>query len=90
MNRIAAANPAAERIPPSSGFIHAPDVLIFDEPLTGLDPLGIRRMKESITKRAQDGASVVLSVRRFVGIFKALPFAPSRRPARARRVCAAA
>jgi ABC-2 type transport system ATP-binding protein len=43
------------------GFIHAPDVLIFDEPLTGLDPLGIRRMKESITRRAQDGASVILS-----------------------------
>jgi ABC-2 type transport system ATP-binding protein len=43
------------------GFIHAPDVLIFDEPLTGLDPLGIRRIKESIIKRAQDGASVILS-----------------------------
>jgi ABC-2 type transport system ATP-binding protein len=36
-------------------------VLIFDEPLTGLDPLGIRRMKESITRRAHDGAAVILS-----------------------------
>jgi len=43
------------------GFIHEPDVLIFDEPLTGLDPLGIRRMKESIVRRSQGGASVVLS-----------------------------
>lgn len=43
------------------GFIHTPEVLIFDEPLTGLDPLGIRRMKESITRRAEDGASVILS-----------------------------
>jgi ABC-2 type transport system ATP-binding protein len=43
------------------GFLHAPDVLIFDEPLTGLDPLGIRRMKESITRRAAAGAAVVLS-----------------------------
>jgi ABC-type multidrug transport system, ATPase component len=43
------------------GFIHAPDVLIFDEPLTGLDPLGIRRMKESISERARNGASVILS-----------------------------
>src|ERR1051325_3626186 len=43
------------------GFIHPPDVLIFDEPLTGLDPLGIRRIKESIIKRAQEGASVILS-----------------------------
>ena len=43
------------------GFIHSPDVIIFDEPLTGLDPLGIRRMKESITARAAQGASVILS-----------------------------
>lgn len=43
------------------GFIHQPDVLIFDEPLTGLDPLGIRRMKESIVRRAKDGAAVILS-----------------------------
>ena len=43
------------------GFIHSPDVLIFDEPLTGLDPLGIRRMKESIVKRSSEGASVILS-----------------------------
>ena len=35
------------------GFIHAPEVLIFDEPLTGLDPLGIRRMKESIIRGAR-------------------------------------
>ena len=43
------------------GFLHEPAVLIFDEPLTGLDPLGIRRMKESIARRAHDGASIILS-----------------------------
>jgi ABC-2 type transport system ATP-binding protein len=43
------------------GFLHSPDVLIFDEPLTGLDPLGIRRMKESIRRRASAGAAVILS-----------------------------
>jgi ABC-2 type transport system ATP-binding protein len=43
------------------GFIHEPEVLIFDEPLTGLDPLGIRRMKESIQRRAEAGAAVILS-----------------------------
>jgi ABC-2 type transport system ATP-binding protein len=43
------------------GFIHAPEVMIFDEPLTGLDPLGIRRMKESITRRAKQGSAVILS-----------------------------
>ena len=43
------------------GFLHQPAVLIFDEPLTGLDPLGIRRMKESISRRAKEGASIILS-----------------------------
>jgi ABC-2 type transport system ATP-binding protein len=43
------------------GFIHTPEVMIFDEPLTGLDPLGIRRMKESITRRAKAGSAVILS-----------------------------
>jgi ABC-2 type transport system ATP-binding protein len=43
------------------GLLHSPSVMIFDEPLTGLDPLGIRRMKDSILRRAHAGAAVVLS-----------------------------
>jgi ABC-2 type transport system ATP-binding protein len=43
------------------GLLHHPQVLLFDEPLTGLDPLGIRRMKDSILRRAREGASIVLS-----------------------------
>jgi ABC-2 type transport system ATP-binding protein len=43
------------------GLLHSPSVMFFDEPLTGLDPLGIRRMKDSIVRRAREGATVVLS-----------------------------
>jgi len=43
------------------GLLHRPRVMFFDEPLTGLDPLGIRRMKDSILQRAREGAAVVLS-----------------------------
>jgi ABC-2 type transport system ATP-binding protein len=43
------------------GLLHSPKVIYFDEPLTGLDPIGIRRMKNSILKRARDGAAIIIS-----------------------------
>jgi ABC-2 type transport system ATP-binding protein len=43
------------------GLLHAPRVIYFDEPLTGLDPIGIRRMKDSILKRAREGAAIIIS-----------------------------
>ena len=43
------------------GLLHSPRVIYFDEPLTGLDPFGIRRMKDSILKRARDGAAIIIS-----------------------------
>ena len=43
------------------GLLHSPRVIYFDEPLTGLDPLGIRRMKDSILKRARAGAAIIIS-----------------------------
>lgn len=43
------------------GLLHSPRVLLFDEPLTGLDPVGIRRMKATILQRAREGAAVIVS-----------------------------
>jgi len=42
-------------------FVREPRVIILDEPLTGLDPRGIRNIKESIRRRAADGTAFLLS-----------------------------
>ena len=42
-------------------FLHDPKVLVLDEPLTGLDPLGIHRMKRAIVDAAQNGVAVIVS-----------------------------
>jgi ABC-2 type transport system ATP-binding protein len=43
------------------GLLHRPAAVLLDEPLTGLDPVGIRRMKETIAARAREGTAVILS-----------------------------
>ena len=43
------------------GLLHSPKVILFDEPLTGLDPMGIRRMKDAILKLALDGRALLIS-----------------------------
>ena len=42
-------------------LLHDPKALLLDEPLTGLDPVGIRRMKQTIAERARSGTGVILS-----------------------------
>ena len=42
-------------------YLHDPQAILFDEPLTGLDPQGIRVFKRSLQERAARGAAVVIS-----------------------------
>ena len=43
------------------GLVRNATTLLFDEPLTGLDPIGIRRMRNTIVARARAGAAILLS-----------------------------
>src|SRR5688572_5394480 len=42
-------------------YLYDPQAILFDEPLTGLDPQGIRVLKRSLSERAAQGAAVMVS-----------------------------
>ena len=45
----------------SCALLHRPEVLVFDEPLTGLDPASMRRTKRTIVETSREGTSVIVS-----------------------------
>ncbi|MDH3741945.1 MAG: ABC transporter ATP-binding protein [Hyphomicrobiales bacterium] len=50
-----------QKVAIASAYLHDPQVILFDEPLTGLDPRGIRAIQQSMRDRAEAGAAVVIS-----------------------------
>jgi len=51
----------ARRIGLAQALINDPDLLILDEPTTGLDPIGTRQIKDLILKLAERGKTILLS-----------------------------
>ena len=45
-------------------MLHRPDILILDEPFTGLDPIASDRMKRILREEAERGCSVLISTHR--------------------------
>jgi ABC-2 type transport system ATP-binding protein len=50
-----------QKVAISCAYLHDPAAILFDEPLTGLDPYAIRTLKASIRDRAAAGAAILIS-----------------------------
>jgi ABC-type multidrug transport system ATPase subunit len=51
-----------QRIAIARALVHRPSILLFDEPSTGLDPLGIRWLAKTLSEIHQSGCTVVMSL----------------------------
>ncbi|OGR82870.1 MAG: hypothetical protein A2901_03225 [Elusimicrobia bacterium RIFCSPLOWO2_01_FULL_54_10] len=50
-----------QRLSLAQALIHDPELLIFDEPITGLDPVGLNEMREMIVTLNKSGKTILFS-----------------------------
>lgn len=50
-----------QRVQLASALVHEPDLLVLDEPFSGLDPLGVQAMSGILRQQADRGAGVIFS-----------------------------
>ena len=50
-----------QRVQLAAALLHDPELLVLDEPFSGLDPVGIEALSNVLTEQARNGAAVVFS-----------------------------
>lgn len=50
-----------QRLGVAQAMVHQPKVLIFDEPMNGLDPAGMREFRELLFQLAKEGVAILIS-----------------------------
>ena len=50
-----------QRVQLAAALVHNPDLLVLDEPFSGLDPIGVQAMVEVLKERVAGGATLVFS-----------------------------
>jgi ABC-2 type transport system ATP-binding protein len=50
-----------QRVQLAAALVHRPEVLVLDEPFSGLDPVGVDVLSAILRRQAEDGAPVVFS-----------------------------
>jgi ABC-2 type transport system ATP-binding protein len=50
-----------QKLSVACALIHNANVLLFDEPLIGIDPAGARELKEEIVRARDGGAAILIS-----------------------------
>ena len=50
-----------QRVQLAAALVHDPQLLILDEPFSGLDPLGVDTMADVLAERRRDGTGVLFS-----------------------------